>query len=341
MRIRLITPIMIILWILSCGEKAEIVKLDEGTPSYELGKRISSVLPIMDPDSNRILVTTDDFRLSVGEVSKTIHAFMGNNTSDLQQMTERQLSSFIRQTARELAEKKVILNAARRARVRASAAKIDSILELNYQRAGGKEIYMKFLDDSGLDFEFMKKDVEESIIINTYLDKIVEEKTRITDEQIQEAYQKYLQDTTVTVRHILLLTKDKSDAEKKAIRKRMEQILARAQAGEDFSALAKEYSEDPGSKDNGGLYEDFTRGDMIKPFEDAAFSVPIGRISDIVETQYGYHILKVIKRKRNDRSLDEMREELAEQIRKPEKRNAIPSHIEALKKKVHFRMVEF
>jgi parvulin-like peptidyl-prolyl isomerase len=332
---------MIVLWILSCGKKAEIIKLDAGTPAYELGKQIASVLPMMDPDSNRILVTTDDFLLSAGEVLHTIHSFMGNRTSELQQMTDRQLILFIRQTTKELAEKKLILNTARRAKVKASSAEIDSILNMNYQRAGGKEVYMKFLNDSGLDFDFMKNDVEESIIISSYLDKIVKKKTRVTDEQVQEAYEKYLQDTTVTVRHILLLTKDKSATEKKTIRRKIQQILVRARKGEDFSALAGEFSEDPGSKDNGGLYEDFTRGDMIKPFEDAAFSVPIGQISDIVETQYGYHILKVIERKKNDRSLEEMRDELTEELRKPEERNAIPSHIEELKKKEDFRMVDF
>ena len=341
MKIRTTIPIMIILWILSCGKKAEIIKLDAGTPAYELGKQIASVLPMMDPDSNRILVTTDDFLLSAGEVINTIHSFMGNRSNELNQMTERQLTLFIRQTTKELAEKKLILNAARRAKVKASSAEIDSILNMNYERAGGKEIYMKFLKDSGVDFDFMKKDVEQSIIVSAYLDRIVKKKTRVTDEQIQEAYEKYLQDTTVTVRHILMLTKDKSETEKKAIRRKVNQILVRARKGEDFSALAREFSEDPGSKDNGGLYEDFTRGDMIKPFEDAAFSVPIGQISDIVETQYGYHILKVIERKKNDRVLEEMRAELEAQIRKPEERNAIPSHIEELKKKANFRMVEF
>jgi len=62
-----------------------------------------------------------------------------------------------------------------------------------------------------------------------------------------------------------------------------------------------EFTEDPGSKSSGGLYADFEKGKMVPEFEEAAFSVPIGEISDIVETQYGYHILKVIDRKKEDR----------------------------------------
>jgi parvulin-like peptidyl-prolyl isomerase len=95
----------------------------------------------------------------------------------------------------------------------------------------------------------------------------------------------------------------------------MQRILIRAREGEDFAQLAKEFTEDPGSKENGGLYEDFGRGVMVKPFEEAAFSVPIGEISDIVETQYGYHILKVIDRKKETRPLEEVKTELENQIR--------------------------
>ena len=66
----------------------------------------------------------------------------------------------------------------------------------------------------------------------------------------------------------------------------MKKILTRAKAGEDFGELAKRFSEDPGSKDKGGLYENFKRGTMVKPFEDAAFTVTIGELSDIIETQF-------------------------------------------------------
>ena len=79
---------------------------------------------------------------------------------------------------------------------------------------------------------------------------------------------------------------------KEAKHKQMEDILKRARSGEDFAKLAKEYSEDPGSKDNGGEYI-FPRGQMVPEFEAAAFSLNTNQISDIVTTQYGYHIIKL------------------------------------------------
>jgi hypothetical protein len=83
----------------------------------------------------------------------------------------------------------------------------------------------------------------------------------------------------------------------KIARAKTEDLLRRARAGEDFAALAREYSGDPGSRQNGGDLGWFGRGMMVKPFEDAAFMLKPGEISDIVETQFGYHIIKLDERR--------------------------------------------
>ena len=111
----------------------------------------------------------------------------------------------------------------------------------------------------------------------------------------------------VHVRHILLLTIDPtspthaplSDDQIKAKKKQIDDILKRARAGEDFEALVKQYSEDPGSKDNGGEYtfaraKDDPSHAMVPEFEAAAFSLTNNQISDVVTTQYGYHIIKLL-----------------------------------------------
>ncbi|MFL6207659.1 MAG: peptidylprolyl isomerase [Pyrinomonadaceae bacterium] len=83
----------------------------------------------------------------------------------------------------------------------------------------------------------------------------------------------------------------------KVARAKTEDLLRRARAGEDFAVLAREYSGDPGSKQNGGDLGWFGRGMMVKPFEDAAFKLKPGEVSDIVETQFGYHIIKLDERR--------------------------------------------
>jgi parvulin-like peptidyl-prolyl isomerase len=103
----------------------------------------------------------------------------------------------------------------------------------------------------------------------------------------------------VHVRHILLMTIDPGtqqplpEAQQQAKRKQIDEILKRARAGEDFAALVKQYSDDPGSKNNGGEYT-FSRGQMVPEFEAAAFSLTNNQISDVVTSQFGYHIIQLL-----------------------------------------------
>ncbi len=98
------------------------------------------------------------------------------------------------------------------------------------------------------------------------------------------------------VRHILIMSQGLNDAQKKTMLEKAQGLLKRVKAGEDFGKLAKEFSEDPGSKDKGGEYDFTPRGTWVKPFEEAAFNMNIGQISDIVTTDYGYHIIQVMAR---------------------------------------------
>ncbi len=83
----------------------------------------------------------------------------------------------------------------------------------------------------------------------------------------------------------------------KVARAQIDSVLQRARAGEDFAALAREFSNDPGSKDNGGDLGWFARGMMVKPFEDAAFALKDGEISNVVESPFGFHLIKLEARR--------------------------------------------
>ncbi|MHC4673877.1 MAG: peptidylprolyl isomerase [Planctomycetota bacterium] len=134
---------------------------------------------------------------------------------------------------------------------------------------------------------------------------IYHEKLKISEEEISEYYQKnleklYKKSDMVKASHILIDTrKTKTDEEKAEARKKAEGILADAKKeGADFAALAKQHSSCP-SKQRGGELDPFPRkGKMVEPFAAAAFALKVGEISDIVETRFGYHIIKVTEKKK-------------------------------------------
>jgi hypothetical protein len=87
------------------------------------------------------------------------------------------------------------------------------------------------------------------------------------------------------------------ELDSKPARAKIEGLLARVRAGEDFAKLASEFSDDPGSKTDGGDLGWFGHGQMVKPFEDAAFALKQGEVSGIIESQFGYHIIKLEERR--------------------------------------------
>jgi parvulin-like peptidyl-prolyl isomerase len=121
------------------------------------------------------------------------------------------------------------------------------------------------------------------------------------------------------VRHILITWKPMgTQDDRAAVRKQMQPILERARAGEDFAALAREFSEDSATKGNGGDTGFFARGAMVPEFEATAFSLEPGEVSDPVDTTYGVHILKLEERQAPelvpyDEIRDYLREHLSEQ----------------------------
>jgi peptidyl-prolyl cis-trans isomerase D len=140
----------------------------------------------------------------------------------------------------------------------------------------------------------------------------------VTPTEVQSYYNgnitQYQTPEQVRASHILLNTVGKDEAE---VRKQAEGILQQVKAGADFAELAKKFSEDEGSKANGGDLDYFSRGRMVPEFEAAAFALEPGQVSDLVKSQYGFHIIKVVDKKAAvTRPLDEVRPQIEEQLKR-------------------------
>jgi peptidyl-prolyl cis-trans isomerase D len=145
----------------------------------------------------------------------------------------------------------------------------------------------------------------------------IRQRINVSAQDIQRYYednkQQYSTPEQVRASHILLKTEGKDDA---AVRKQAEELLAKIKGGADFAALATKFSQDEGSAAKGGDLDLFGRGAMVKEFDDVAFSLKPGETSDLVKTQFGYHIIRVTeKQPAHTRSLEETRAQIEDTLK--------------------------
>jgi peptidyl-prolyl cis-trans isomerase C len=182
----------------------------------------------------------------------------------------------------------------------------------------------------------LKTQLRQDLSIRKLIEKQVASKVTITPEEAKAFYSSHPEffkaPETVRASHILIKVEPGASAEDKAkARERITAIQQRAQKGEDFAALAKETSECPSSA-NGGDLDYFQRGQMVGPFEEVAFSLKPGTMSDIVETQFGYHLIKVADKKdASTVAYDDIKDKLDEYLKQQKVNEQLAQYIGQLK----------
>jgi peptidyl-prolyl cis-trans isomerase C len=141
-------------------------------------------------------------------------------------------------------------------------------------------------------------------------------------------------------RHILIrVAPNASKDDRAAALKKIKDIQARLKKGEDFADLAGKYSDDPGSKERGGDLGYFSRGDMVPAFDKAAFALDVGQTSDIVETDFGYHIIQLQEKKAAGKmSLDEIKDDLREYLFQQRGAKRFESYVKDLRSKADLKV---
>lgn len=157
----------------------------------------------------------------------------------------------------------------------------------------------------------------------------------VPDEQEVERYyrqnrQRYQVEESIRASHILFMTDGKSDDEKTALKQKAEALRKELEAGADFAALAEEHSDDTGTVDKGGDLGWVTRGQMVPNFEKASFGLAVGALSEVIGTEYGYHVIKVHERQgAHVQSIEDVREEVHRELLQDRQYNARMQQIDA------------
>jgi parvulin-like peptidyl-prolyl isomerase len=181
------------------------------------------------------------------------------------------------------------------------------------------------------------KALEDQLLVEAYIKEKILDKVSVSDSETKEYYEKnkqeYISPKEIKVRHILFsVPADATEEESTTIRKKAESVLMEVKKGANFSELAKRYSACPSAK-KGGVLEYFSRGQMVREFEDACFKLKKGELSNVVETPFGFHIIEMLDERRGSgRSFEEVQEEIRQRLlaEKQERRfNALISSLEA------------
>ncbi|MEE8225133.1 MAG: peptidylprolyl isomerase [candidate division NC10 bacterium] len=215
---------------------------------------------------------------------------------------------------------------------------IDTRFKKLHARFPSTEVFNQELKARGLTAEQVKKDLRKGLMRQQIINKEVFDKVSVSPRESEFFFQghkdTYVKGEAVHARHILIkVASDASPEDDRKAKKRAKAVLAKAKKGEDFAQLAKQYSEGP-SKTREGDLGYLGRGKTVKPFEDAAFKLKVGEISDLVRTQFGYHIIKVEDRQEAKQlSYQEAEDRVKADLTKQKATARYQKFIEGLRKK--------
>jgi peptidyl-prolyl cis-trans isomerase C len=224
-------------------------------------------------------------------------------------------------------------------------AKVDEAYDSMVKRFPNQQEFEKALQQQGMTEASLRDSISERQVFQQILDSTVKDVPAATDADVQKFYddnpQYFAVPEQVHAAHILLRVGTSVTAEQKEqTQKTLEGIRADIEAKKlTFAEAAAKFSQDPSNAQKGGDLGFFGRGQMVKPFEDAAFATEPGSLSSIVETQFGYHLIQVIEKKSAGKaSLDEAKDKIRDYLTQNSKQDAIKKHLDELKGKAKVDM---
>jgi peptidyl-prolyl cis-trans isomerase C len=238
----------------------------------------------------------------------------------------------------QLIDGELVLEQAEQQKLTVTPQAVDEQVKSIRARFPSDEAFKQALSSTGLNADRLKTNIRKGMLRQQVLNKEVLEKVSVSPKELETFFNEhkntYVQEEAVHARHVLIkAAADASPEDDQKAKERAKAVLAKAKKGEDFSKLAAQYSEDS-TKDNGGDLGFFGRGRMVKPFEESAFALKAGQISDPVRSQFGYHIIKVEARREAKRlSFAEAKEWVEKDLKREKARARYGEYVAGLRQK--------
>ncbi|MDD5491080.1 MAG: peptidylprolyl isomerase [bacterium] len=245
---------------------------------------------------NNEVITLEDFNKKTGPmIEQYRRSYKGADVEDkIKEMKKEMLTQMV--------EEKLLRQEAKKQNIIVTKQDIQKGVDEVKKRFNPENDYKEYKDElkrQGYTEKIFENDIKEQLMVMQLIDKEIKAKATLPDEaEVQKYYDEHKkelkQDDQVRARHILIRVDEKADLKtQSAALKKVQEIQDKIKKGEDFASLAKEYSEDPGSKETGGDLGFFTKDTMVPEFSKAAFALKPGQVSDPVKTSFGYHLIKV------------------------------------------------
>lgn len=281
------------------------------------------------PKNDEVVATVNGNKITVAEYKKTLdlnkqatESMYGKDIWETEMEKGVKYKDFFKDSVMDqMINTQIIFDQAKKENLVPSKEEVDKQFKEFEKSIKENKAYKDNMKKMGITNEDIKKEQEVGLAIQNYQNNF-KKVTKISDEEIKKYYEdnkKEFYEDKVKASHILISTVDEnnkplSDAKKAEAKKKAEDILKRAKNGEEFAALAKEFSDDKGSGAAGGDLDFFTKGQMVPEFEEAAWKLKPGEISGLVETQYGYHIIKVTDKVQKQLTFDEVKDTIKDKL---------------------------
>jgi len=280
---------------------------------------------------NGVVINQEDFDREMGGVQQRLLA-SGRSLSDSQLLELR------KNVLENLINLELLYQGAKKSGVKVGDAVIKDHLKTLKKRFGSKKEFKKALENMNLSEAALRVQTKKTLTVKQFVDKQVVQDIAVSDKELRAYYdshpESFRQPEQVKASHILIKAGPQAKESEKALaRKKLKEAQQRLGKGEDFAVLAKEVSEGPSSARGGDLGY-FGRGQMVKPFEETAFALKPGEVSDIVETNFGYHLIKCTDKKpKTTIAYEDVKDKLHQYLKQQEMREKVGLYVEELKRK--------